>query len=161
MEFAFNVTRLAIWARNCFEGLLDGMLYKVDMQDPHKTDYWTCQKNVRQPSKFLVHEKFSRHSTAHTRKWMTNCQNRQNSLSNFLLHGRVCHIVWVCKVQMDIPMVQKNFVWLSRQQDVSVNLEVAHNALPVYLGNIVSFWGLRWNWRHPVIVTVFLSYDKR
>ena len=33
------------------------------------------------------------------------------------------------------------------QQDVSVNsvvLEVAYNVLPVYLGNIVSFWGL---WR--------------
>ncbi|CAO2608334.1 hypothetical protein LEMLEM_LOCUS13756, partial [Lemmus lemmus] len=38
---------------------------------------------------------------------------------------------------MHDPMVQKNFGWLSRQRDVSVNsevLEVAYNVLPVYLG---------------------------
>ena len=42
---------------------------------------------------------------------------------------------------MDAPTLQKNFGWLSRQRDVSVNsrtLEVAYNALPVYLGNIIS-----------------------
>ena len=28
-------------------GLLDNMLYKLDMQDPQKNDCWTCQKKVR------------------------------------------------------------------------------------------------------------------
>ena len=29
-------------------GPLDGMLYKLDMQDPQKNDCWTCLKKVRQ-----------------------------------------------------------------------------------------------------------------
>ena len=39
MEFAFSVTRLAIWAKKwLLPKLLDGILYTLDMQDPQKND---------------------------------------------------------------------------------------------------------------------------
>ena len=56
------------------------------------------------------------------------------------LHEKACWILCACKLKMNVPMLQKNFGWLSRQQDISVNsrvLEVAYNALTVYLGNII------------------------
>ena len=103
-----------------------------------------------------------RNSTWHRRKWMSNCQYRWKSLSNFLLHGKVYWILPACRLKTDVLTLQMNFGWLSRQRDVSVNsivLDVAYNAFPVYLGNIISFWGLRCSWWQ--IVIVFLSYSKR
>ena len=35
---------LAIWARNFLPGLLDAMLYELDMQDLQRNDCWTCLK---------------------------------------------------------------------------------------------------------------------
>ena len=51
-------------------------------------------------------------------------------------------------------------VWVARC-GVSFNsrrLKVAYNVLPIYIGNIISFWSLCWSLR---IVIVFLTYDKR
>ena len=56
---------------------------------------------------------------------------------------------------MGAPKLQKNFGWLSRKWDVSVNskvLEVAYNVLPVILGNSLYFWSLWWSWRKIVII---------
>ena len=43
MEFASHLGKKLI-----LPGLLDGMLYELDIQNPQKNDYWSCLKNVRQ-----------------------------------------------------------------------------------------------------------------
>ena len=105
----------------------------------------------------------ARHSTGHRRKQLMDIAiTKQNRFSDFLLHEKVCWLLWACRLNMHARMLQKNFGWLSRHQDVSVNsrvLEVAYNALPIYLGNIISFWSLLWSWRIDTVI-VFLVYDK-
>ena len=101
-------------------GLLDGVLYKLDMQDPKK---WLF--NLPKTGEMVLWgpyfmKKSARHSVGHRRKWLTNCQYRWNCLSNFLLHEKVCQILWACRLKMNAPMVQKNFGWLYSQRDVSV-----------------------------------------
>ena len=91
-------------------------------------------ETVLQVSCFM---KDTRHSTWHRRNWLTNIQYEHNYVWNFLLNGKVWQILWDSGLKMDAPMVQKNFGWLPRQWEVSVNsrvLEVAYNALPVNLG---------------------------
>ena len=128
-------------------GLLFGMLYYLKMQDPQKK----CLLNLPKEDKTILHgscfmKESAIHSPEHRRKQPMNfVSTRQNRSSNLVLHGKICQILWICRLKMDVPMIQKNFGLLSRQQDVSVNyrtLEVAHNTLPVYLGNNISFWGL-------------------
>ena len=61
-----------------------------------------------------------------------------------MLYGKVSQILWACRLKMGARNVTEELWVTSRQRDVSVNsrvLEVAYNALSVYLGNI-SFWSL-------------------
>ena len=128
---------------------LSGLLDELDMQDPQRNDCWTRLRwDVHQGSCFM--KESARHSAEYRRKWLASCQYWQNCLWNFLLHGKVCWILWVCRLKMDATTVKNNFGWLSRQGDVSFIsrvLEVAYNVLPVYLGNVISFWSLWWSWR--------------
>ena len=94
-------------------------------------------------------KEFDRHSAGHRRKELINYQYRRNYSWNSLLCGKVYWIPLACRLKMDAPVIE-NFGWLSRKWDASVNsivLEVAYNTLPVYLGNIMSFWALWWSWR--------------
>ena len=65
-------------------GLLDSMLYKLDMQDPHE-NVELGQNKVGLSLKFLLHR---RRTFFRTQKKETDelCQYRQGSPSNFLLH---------------------------------------------------------------------------
>ena len=47
---AHNIQQNFPWSKKLFlpELLDDGMLYKLDMQDPQKNDCWSCLKKVRQ-----------------------------------------------------------------------------------------------------------------
>ena len=49
----------------------------------------------------------------HRRKWLTNCQYRRNSLSNFLLHGKVARYYGPVCWRWIFPMVQNNCVYIS------------------------------------------------
>ena len=92
----------------------------------------------------------ARHSLGHRKSdWQTaNIDRTVFEISCFMekFDGYYGPVGW----RLDAPMVQKNFGWLSKQWDVSVNsrvLEVAYNELIVYLGNIIAFWSLWWSWR--------------
>ena len=116
------------------------------------TEKWLLNlpKGKTNPSGFLLHERVCQTLWGYRRKWLANCQCRQTCLWNFLLRGKVCWILWACRLKMDASTVQKNFVQLSRQWDVSVNsrvLDVSYNVLPVYLGNNISFWSFWWSWK--------------
>ena len=136
---------LAIWARNVLAWT--ALCYALWTGYVGPTEKWLM--NLPKESETVLHERvcqtFCRihtHTHTHTHKWLTSCQYRQNCLSNFLLHEKVCQILWACRLKMDTLTLQNNFGWLPRQSDVSINstvLEVACNALPVYLG-IISFW---------------------
>ena len=146
-EAPYGWSRLAIWAIN----YRTAWCYAIWTGHAGPTEKWLL--NLLKYGMVLqgscITEETAGHSAGHRRKWLTNCQYRWNCLLNFLLHGKVCQMLWACRLKMDAPMLQKNFEWLSRQQGVSVNsrvLEVAYNGLPVDLGNIISFWGLWWSW---------------
>ena len=136
-----------MFGETAFPGLLNGMLYELDMQDAQKKWLLSLPKGKTVLQGSCLMKESARHSAGHRRKWLTNCQKRLNSLSDFLLHEKVCQILWACRLEMDVPTLQKNFGRLFRQQDVSVNsrvLKVAYKALSVNLGNIIFFWGLWW-----------------
>ena len=135
---------MAIWSRNC-SCLNSLMICYMNWTCNPTEKKWLLKlpkegETVLQGSFFR--KESARHSTGQRRKLLTNCQYRQNNLWNFLLHEKVCQILWACRLKMDTLTLQNNFGWLPRQSDVSINstvLEVACNALPVYLG-IISFW---------------------
>ena len=88
---------------------------------------WTCTRltekwlNLPKEGETVLQGSFlmiesSRHSGGSRRKWLTNSQYRWNSLSNFLLHGKICWILWACRLKMNAPTLWKNFGWLSWQQ---------------------------------------------
>ncbi|CAO2610380.1 hypothetical protein LEMLEM_LOCUS14623 [Lemmus lemmus] len=113
------------------------------MQDPQESDCCRlCPKQGRmviQGSCFIGET--ARHSTGHRGKRLTSCQYRWDSLSNFLLHGKVCQILWAYRLKMeartlsDCPGNQMSLSFLEF-------LEVICIVLFVYLNNIISFWCL-------------------
>ena len=145
MKFAFNMARLAIWARYCSSGLFDFMLYKLDMQDPQKGGCWFKMDIA---TRFLLHGRgcqTARQSTGHREKWLTNCQYSW-TVWRFLLCWGVCQThygLWA-----EDGSLQKIFGCLTRQV-VSVISRVY----------ILSFCGLWWSWRQVVMIIVFLSWD--
>ena len=115
-------------------------LFTLKMCNKVKISHFTPISTFLQDSCFMKEN--ARHSVGHRRKQLIDfVTTRQNKSSNFLLHGKVCQIIWMCRMKMGAPILQKNFGWLSRQWDVSVNsrvLKLAYNTLPVVLGNITS-----------------------
>ena len=73
---------------------------------------------------FCFMKESARHSAGHRRKWLTNWQYRWNCLWNFLLHEKVCSVCGPLDWWLVPIMLQKNFEWLWRQWDVSVNSKV-------------------------------------
>ena len=93
--------------------LLPGLLHKLDTENPHRDDCWTCLKVTWS---FGVPD-----------SWKSLWDILQDTAESdwtvfgiFLLHGNVCWILWACRLKMDAQLIQKNFGWLYRQQDVSV-----------------------------------------
>ena len=130
-------------------GLLDVILYELDMQDPQRNDWWTCLK-VRRSFRVSASWKSLLDILQDTEKseWQTaNIGRTVFEISCFMekFSGYYEPVGWR-SVSTKLP---QNFGLLSRQQDVSVNsrvLEVCYNALLVYLGNI-TFCDLWWSWR--------------
>ena len=133
-------------------GMLDVMLCELDMQNSQINDCWTCLK-VRQSFGVPGSWKGLPNILQDTEKSNWQIANKGRTLFEISCFvEKFVENCWKvsCRLNMDAPMVQKNFGWLSSQWDASIIsrvLEVAYNALPVYLGNIISFWGLWWSWR--------------
>ena len=131
-----------------------------------------AQRRIAGPLGFLLHERIARHFAGYWKKFVSTRQKRS---SNFLLHWKVCTILWVYSLKIYAPTIQKNFGWHSRQWNIFVSSRVlkgAYNKLTVYLGNIF-FWSFWWSWsniqlqfslvmiKHKldiIIVTVTLSW---
>ena len=89
-EFDLNVSRLAILARICScqnHLMVFCMNWTCKMHSKVIIEYFKRQDDL---SGFLLHRRNTKHSVEYRKKWLTNCQDRQNSHSNFLLHEKVC-----------------------------------------------------------------------
>ena len=123
MEFAVILMSLASWTRRC-SGYDFLKVYCI---------HWACRTDKKGTRELCQIEKgrialqcscstkeTARHLAGHRRKWVTNCQCRQNRSSNVLLPWIDGQILWAYRLCIEAPTLQKNFGWLSRQWDVSV-----------------------------------------
>lgn len=145
MEFAIICGKISQLGKKLLvPGLLDSMLYKLDMQGPQESECWTLPQQGRMVllgSCFT--EEMVRQSADHGGKWLTNCQYRRDGLANFLLYWKVCQILWPvdwrwrwipqhCRGNLgDCPGSQMSLLFLQL-------LEVVYSALLVYLNNNTS-----------------------
>ena len=75
----------------------------LDFQDSQKNDCWSCLKKVRQSFRVPVSWKNLPDTLKDTEEsnWQT-ANIRWNCLWNFLIHGKVCWILWACRLNMDV-----------------------------------------------------------
>ena len=101
-------------------GLLSGTLYELNLHDTHKVTH-KLLKRWDGSSEFQIHQRNCCQTLYRTQKIATDkiCTKQKRS-STFLLYWKVCQILWACRLKMDATTLQKNFGWLSRQQDLSV-----------------------------------------
>ena len=128
---------LVIWASKLLlPGLLDGMLYELDIHDHQQKDCWICLQ-VRQSFRVAASLKYLPDILQDTEEsdWQTaNIGKTAFQISCFMEKSARYYgpVGW----RWMPTVLQKNFRWLSRKWDVSVNsrvLEVTCNALFVYL----------------------------
>ena len=153
MEFAFNVTRLAIWAINCSCFFCITLCCMSWTFRSHRGVTAKHSKEWDGPSGFLIHRRsYQIFFRIQKSNWQTaKIDKRAFQISCFV--KKLPRYYGPVRLKRDTPRSQKNNGGLSRNQGVAVIfrvLEVAYNTLPANLANI-TFCSLWWCRRKIVI----------